>query len=309
MNQIFLSSFNKIGFKIEIINRKYIVLCLGAILFFNQNLLAQNKSQSNLVNQIKMIILSQIDSLHNEFVKMKSDSSQKNRLNFHRLIGASDSEIDIFKNSLNELDKQISGREGKKEAQQLRLNSLKLKKISALPEFYDRVHISLQKKLDKWKDQKNIADKKILEPYLTESEKLRKNVKNKSDEDTLKGNSPPLQNDNVFKDIEIEGLVVDETQTKLGHDFYDLFYQKWDSPQLPNDFTIVITEKPIPSLGTQVSIKINDTEIFQNRLQSRYEQIEELAEYAVQLSLNYLQNYEEIQKELNGDEMKGSGIF
>ncbi len=300
---------NKTGLKINLTNNKIFVICLGAILFFNQNINAQNKSQLNLVNQIKMIILSQIDSLHNEFVRMENDSSQNNRVDFHQLIGASDSEINIFKNSLNELDKQISGREGKKEALQLKLNSLKLKKISALPEFYNRVHISLQKKIDKWKDQKNLTDKKILEPYLNKNKNVSGNVQNRIVEDTLKGNSPPLQTNNEFKDIEIKGLVVDETQTKLGHDFYDLFYQKWDSPQLPNDFTIVISEKPIPSLGTQISVKINDTQIFENRLQTRYELIEELADYAVQLSMNYLQNYEEIQKELNGDEMKGSGIF
>ena len=185
-----------------------------------------------------------------------------------------------------------------------------MKKISALPEFYDLVHKTLQKKLDELKIEKNLAEKKSLEPNLNKDKNLESKIKNKNENpsDTLRGKNV-YQKNQTFKDIESEGLVVDETQTKLGHDFYDLFYQKWDSPQLPNDFTIIISEKPIPSLGTQVSIKINDNEIFQNRLQSRYEQIEELADYAVQLSLNYLQNYEEIQKQLNGDEMKGSGIF
>ncbi len=34
----------------------------------------------------------------------------------------------------------------------------------------------------------------------------------------------------TFKDIEIEGLIVDQTQTKIGHDFYDLFYSNWQPP-------------------------------------------------------------------------------
>ncbi len=274
-----------------------------------QNISAQQKAQPKIVEQIKMIIMSQIDSLHNEFIRMQKDSVKKNRLSFHRLIGASDNEINLFRSSLNELEKKINNKDGKIEALQITLNSLQLKKISALPEFYDKVHKSLQKKLNDWKEQKNIADKKSLESYLNKSKNLSENISTKTGVDTIKRNSSSSETKNGVKDIEIGGLVVDETQTKLGHDFYDLFYQKWDNPQMPNDFTIVISEKPIPSLGTQISVKINETEIFQNRLQSRYELIEELADYAVELSLNYLQNYDEIQKELNGDEMKGTGIF
>ncbi len=127
-------------------------------------------------------------------------------------------------------------------------------------------------------------------------------------EDTLKVFTQNIQK-KTFRDIEIEGLIVDQTQTKIGHDFYDLFYSNWQPPDNFGDYTIIIEEKPLPQLGTQVTIKINDNEIFQQILQPRYDIIEATAQYGVELSFNYIQNYEAIQKQLAGDDLKGSGIF
>ena len=127
-------------------------------------------------------------------------------------------------------------------------------------------------------------------------------------EDTLKVFTGKIQK-KTFRDIEIEGLIVDQTQTKIGHDFYDLFYSNWQPPDNFGDYTIIIEEKPLPQLGTQVTIKINDNEIFQQILQPRYDVIEAMAQYGVELSFNYIQNYEAIQKQLAGDDLQGSGIF
>lgn len=127
-------------------------------------------------------------------------------------------------------------------------------------------------------------------------------------EDSLKAFTGNIKK-KTFRDIEIEGLIVDQTQTKIGHDFYDLFYSNWQPPENFGDYTIVIEEKPLPQLGTQVTIKINDNEIFQQILQPRYDVIEAMAQYGVELSFNYIQNYEAIQKQLAGDDLQGSGIF
>lgn len=112
-----------------------------------------------------------------------------------------------------------------------------------------------------------------------------------------------------YNDIEIEGLIVDQTQTKLGHDFYDIFYKNWQPPKNAGNFTIIIEEKPLPQLGTQVTIKVNDNDVFQQILQPRYDVIEQLAEYGVQLCTNYVINYQQIQRQLSGNDMSGSGIF
>lgn len=110
-------------------------------------------------------------------------------------------------------------------------------------------------------------------------------------------------------DLEIEGIVVDATATKIGRDFYDSFFSKWNpESELPN-LSITISERPLPNRGSQVIVSIEDNVIFQRFVQPRYDAMEENAELAVQIALSYLRNYELIQKQLQGDDLAGSGIF
>lgn len=88
----------------------------------------------------------------------------------------------------------------------------------------------------------------------------------------------------------ISGMVIDETRSKIGRDFYDVFYQNWTAPEEVSGFTITITEQPAPGLGTIISVKTNDTETFKYRLQPRYDFIQQAAQYAVRLTYNHLKN-------------------
>lgn len=111
------------------------------------------------------------------------------------------------------------------------------------------------------------------------------------------------------EDIGISGLVVDETFSKVGHDFYDLFYSDWEPPKNVKDYSITITEKPLPRLGTQITIIVNDTPVYQRFVQPRTEIIKEMAQQGLEISYSYLENYDQIQKELQGKDMQGTGIF
>ncbi len=108
---------------------------------------------------------------------------------------------------------------------------------------------------------------------------------------------------------EIGGMIVDETQTKIGRDFYEYFFAKWQAPHGIHDYTITVREKPMPRLGTQVTVTVNDMDAFEGFVQPRLEIIEELAAYAVQRSRSLLQNYQEVLEQLQGDDMQGSGIY
>ncbi len=110
-------------------------------------------------------------------------------------------------------------------------------------------------------------------------------------------------------DLEIEGLVVDATQTKIGRDFYDIFYNNWAPDENLPKLSIVISEKPLPRLGTQIAVTIDDQELFKQFVQPRYDVIEGNAEYAIQIALQYLENYDVIQKQLLGEDLMGSGIY
>lgn len=90
--------------------------------------------------------------------------------------------------------------------------------------------------------------------------------------------------------LEIDGIVVDETRSKIGRDFYDVFYQLWQAPTDAKRFTITISELPAPGLGTIIYVKVNDTETFRYRLQPRFDFIQEAGRYAVNLTYRYLED-------------------
>lgn len=90
--------------------------------------------------------------------------------------------------------------------------------------------------------------------------------------------------------MEIDGMVLDETRSKIGRDFYDVFYSSWQSPEGASNFSIRIAEQPSPSLGTIIYVEVNDTETFRMRLQPRYDFIQQAGRYAVRQTYSYLQN-------------------
>jgi nucleoid-associated protein YgaU len=70
----------------------------------------------------------------------------------YALVGATRKDVDNFRNAVNELDGKIKRKEGPKPDRQADLDALKMNKISALPEFYDKVHNKMQQALNEWID-------------------------------------------------------------------------------------------------------------------------------------------------------------
>lgn len=81
--------------------------------------------------------------------------------------------------------------------------------------------------------------------------------------------------------LEITGLVLDETKTKGGHDFYDFFTVNWRAVK-GIDYTIHIAEQPDRSRGSFIKVLINDRQVYFQRLNPRTDAIEEAAKLAVQ---------------------------
>ena len=113
---------------------------------------------------------------------------------------------------------------------------------------------------------------------------------------------------NEATDLEIDAMVVDQTITKTGRDFYDIYYSKWQAPFGIKDYNIVIEEKPFPRLGTQITVFINEFAVYQGFIQPRYEKIEENVETSIRMTLDFLFNFEQIKKDLEGEDLTGSGI-
>ena len=68
----------------------------------------------------------------------------------YAIVGATRQDVDNFRNAVNELDGKIRRKEGPKADRQADLDALKMNKISALPEFFDKVHNQMQNALDNW---------------------------------------------------------------------------------------------------------------------------------------------------------------
>jgi nucleoid-associated protein YgaU len=68
----------------------------------------------------------------------------------YAMVGATKADVDNFRKQLADLTSKIDGREEPKADRQAELDAMKKNKISALPEFFDKVHNQLQKKLDAW---------------------------------------------------------------------------------------------------------------------------------------------------------------
>ena len=118
---------------------------------------------------------------------------------------------------------------------------------------------------------------------------------------------PPVKSKD--NEIEIDGLLVDDTKTKTGKDFYDLFYGGWEAPQGAKNYTITVSEKPFRLTSTQIVVSINDNIVYQGILQPRQDIIEGQTEEAIFITHDYLINYEEIMKQINGEDLTGSGIY
>jgi curli production assembly/transport component CsgE len=136
------------------------------------------------------------------------------------------------------------------------------------------------------------------------------NAQTESGEDTLQ-NTPSQQIQIAMDpmDLEIGEMIFDETITKVGRDFYELFFNIWSNPTQIKDFSITIKEMPMPGIGTQITVLIDDYELLKQFIRPNQEMIEMLSEYTVGLATQYLVNYQEIQAQLQNEDQSGTGIF
>ncbi len=123
--------------------------------------------------------------------------------------------------------------------------------------------------------------------------------------------SPPPKKERTqsLEDLEIDGLIIDETRTKTGHDFYDLFYRKWVSPKDAKDYLITIKELPSIGRASRVSITVNDQEVVRRAVTPRIEMVESAAVQSIAYVKRHLQKRESLKESLGNEDQKGSGIF
>lgn len=109
--------------------------------------------------------------------------------------------------------------------------------------------------------------------------------------------------------LEFDGLVLDQTRTRIGREFYELFYAKWAGTAIPSGSDILLEEQPVRGLFGFLEIKVNDTVVAAYRLQPGAEWMETAVQEATQRVGQYLQQLEQIQQDLENQDQAGSGIY
>ena len=110
--------------------------------------------------------------------------------------------------------------------------------------------------------------------------------------------------------LEIQGLIIDETRSKIGRDFYEIFFRKWIPPKDSNgDFIIIIKELPAFGRSSRVSIEVNNIPLSTRNLNPRLEFVEEQVNASIRQVRNYLSQRSKISKDLENEDTSGSGIY
>ncbi|MEE9348583.1 MAG: CsgE family curli-type amyloid fiber assembly protein [Flavobacteriaceae bacterium] len=134
--------------------------------------------------------------------------------------------------------------------------------------------------------QLNIGNKDIIKVYLF----VRKNKVLISKDSLFISAVDEIYNTSAVKesDMEMSGLVVENTMTKLGKDFYDFFGQVKQLNNVKYPFIIIINEKPaLGGRNSEVSIVINDQIIYRFRTQPKEEYLYNQAQEANRKIYNY----------------------
>ena len=154
---------------------KYLLSLLSLVLLLSVTSVAQQQEMTDDEWQAEMTRLGeQKTSLTNEVDALKSDidnlNAQKSGIQpydecideLYAMVGATRSDVDNFRDAVNELDGMIRRKEGPKADRQIDLDVLQALKISALPEFFNKVHVQMQKALDAWVEKPDVISYRVV---------------------------------------------------------------------------------------------------------------------------------------------------
>jgi curli production assembly/transport component CsgE len=109
--------------------------------------------------------------------------------------------------------------------------------------------------------------------------------------------------------VEFMDFVFDKTITKIGSDFFRMFHSQWENPTNIRGLSIIIGEKPMPGMGTQIWVMVNDRYSFIAFVRPNLEQLRQSVDKALEQTQAYFINYQLIKSDLDSDDFSGSGIF
>jgi uncharacterized protein YoxC len=150
------------------LNRFFIGL-LSLVFFFSANIFAQDQemteeeweAEMNRLRERRESLNNEINTLNQDLNNLKQTATQSYEDCMNELfamVGATRQDVDNFRQAVAELNGRVNRKEGPKADRQKDLDALKSNRISALPEFFDRVHNQMQRSLDAWSDEPQVIE-------------------------------------------------------------------------------------------------------------------------------------------------------
>lgn len=113
------------------------------------------------------------------------------------------------------------------------------------------------------------------------------------EEDVVKKGEKSADNQDVKKSEEdgfiLKGMVIEDTKTKAGNDFYDLFYSSYLARNINGEKIVQIEEKLAIANNTQIKVVIEDDIVMQFIVNPRSQYLNAMAERAVNRVNMYFQ--------------------
>lgn len=138
---------------INFFNLLLIVISLATFSFAQDMTKEQWQNEMNSLNAKKVALSNEIKALKIDVDNLKSVNIQKYEDcidELYAMVGANRSDVENFRKAVNELNGKINRKEGPKANRQKDLDVLKANKISAFPEFFNKVHSIMQNALNNW---------------------------------------------------------------------------------------------------------------------------------------------------------------
>lgn len=139
--------------KIKILGIVSLLFLFTAVNFAQEMTKEQWESEMASFQNKKAALETEINALKSDIDNLKAMDLQDPEEcidELYQIVGATRNDVNNYRKAVNELDGKIKRKEGPKSDRQTDLNTLKMNKISALPEFFSKVHNQMQSSLDNW---------------------------------------------------------------------------------------------------------------------------------------------------------------
>ncbi|RJP68600.1 MAG: LysM peptidoglycan-binding domain-containing protein [Ignavibacteriales bacterium] len=131
-----------------------LMICLSAVSFAQEELTKEEwQNEMTRLTDQKASLSTELDAIKADVTKLRNTKVQTVEDcmdELYAMVGANKADIEAYRKQVAELNGKIMRKEGTKADLQAELDALKKNKISALPEFFDKVHNQMQRSLDAW---------------------------------------------------------------------------------------------------------------------------------------------------------------